>query len=91
MGGSTYVSSLEVDTMLKAIEARMLNRYCGLIQDFESRIMDKLDQNDKRNELRVKSQSTNFEGEVKDFKRPAKERHVLFVQDVKKVREDVNM
>lgn len=29
-------------------------------------------------------------GEVTKFKRMAKERHVLFVQDVKKVREDVN-
>lgn len=77
--------------MLKAFEARVVNKCSGLIHDSESRIMDKVEQNDKNNELRVKSESSNFQGEVQDFKRLAKERHVLFVQDVKKVREDVNM
>ena len=50
-----------------------------------------MDSNDKTNELRVKSQSLNFKEEVRDFKRVAKERHVFFVQDVTKVREDVNL
>ncbi|CAI9281121.1 unnamed protein product [Lactuca saligna] len=43
-----------------------------------------------KNELRIKSQSSTFNGEVQEFRRLAKERHVMFVQDVKKVREDVN-
>ncbi|CAI9290611.1 unnamed protein product [Lactuca saligna] len=49
-----------------------------------------VDQNDQNNELRIKSQSSTFNGEVQDFRRLDKERHVMFVQDVKRVREDVN-
>lgn len=68
----------------------MVTKCPGSIQESEAHIMEKLDQKDKTNELRVKSQSLNFLGEVKDFIRLTKEWHVLFVQDVKKVREDVN-
>ena len=84
MGGSHSVSTLEIDGMLKAFEAKLVNKVSGSIQASEPRIMEKVDQNDQNNELWVKSQSLNFMGEVKDFKRVAKERHVLFVQDVKR-------
>ncbi|CAI9300034.1 unnamed protein product [Lactuca saligna] len=76
--------------MLKAVEARMVSKCSGLIQASESRIMEKVDLNDQSNELRIKSQSSTFNDEVKYFRRIAKEIHVMFVQDVKKVREDVN-
>ena len=45
---------------------------------------------DKNNELRVKAQANSFNGEIQDFRLVAKERHVLFVKDVKTVLEDVN-
>ena len=45
---------------------------------------------DKSNELRIKAQSRSFNGALTDLKAIARERHVLFIQDVKKVREDVN-
>ena len=45
---------------------------------------------DKNNELGVNSKSSTFNEELRDLKRVAKERHVLFVQDVKTVCEDVN-
>ncbi|CAI9287135.1 unnamed protein product [Lactuca saligna] len=91
VGGRNFVSSIEVDVMLKAQEARLLNNFTGLFQDSESRIHEKVDFNDKNNELRVKSQSSTFNEELKDLKHVSKQRHVLFVQDVKKVREDVNL
>lgn len=50
-----------------------------------------LDQLDKNNELRVKSQSYSFNHALKELKAIAKKRHVLFVQHVKKVHEDVNL
>ena len=69
------ISAMEIDVMIKGAEKR---------------IMEKVDQSDKNNELRIQAQGSNFSSEVKDLKAVAKERHVLFVQDVKKVREDVN-
>lgn len=45
---------------------------------------------DKNNELRVNAQSDTFNGELKELKIVAKEQHVLFVQDVKTVREGFN-
>ncbi|CAI9283082.1 unnamed protein product [Lactuca saligna] len=45
---------------------------------------------DMNNELRVKAQSETFNGELKDLKEVSRKRHVLFVQDVKNVLEDVN-
>ena len=61
-----------------------------MIKGAEKRIMEKVDQSDKNNELRVQAQGHNFTSAVQDLKAATKERHVLFVQDVKKVREDVN-
>lgn len=49
-----------------------------------------MDINDKNNELRGKSQSSTFNEELRDLQRVTKEHQVLFVQDVKKVHEDVN-
>ena len=45
---------------------------------------------DKNNELRVKAQAGLFGSEIKELRNVAKEHHVLFVQDVMKVCEDVN-
>ncbi|KAL7610158.1 hypothetical protein Lser_V15G11463 [Lactuca serriola] len=63
----------------------------GLIRDSESRILEKTDQSDSSTENRINSLRTDFLKEVKDLKMITKEHHVLFVQEVKKVREDVNM
>ncbi|CAI9267879.1 unnamed protein product [Lactuca saligna] len=57
----------------------------------ETVLMEKVDYSDQTNELRLKNQRSDFLGEVKDLRSVAKERHVLFVQEVKKVREDVNL
>lgn len=70
------MSGIEVDVMLKGQEHRL------------SEAIELVDQN---NEKRVKAQSTSFNAELKDLKVVARERHVLFVQDLKKVREDINM
>ena len=91
MGGSQSLSSLELDVMLKAFEARMVSKVSGMIQASESKIMEKVDQNDKCNELRLKSQSFNYVAEVQDLRRVGKERHVFFIKDVKQVRDDVNL
>ncbi|CAI9263344.1 unnamed protein product [Lactuca saligna] len=66
--GRNMFSGIEVDVMLKAQEHRLQN---------------KLDQMNKCNKLRVKAQSDSFNGELKELKAVAKERHALFVQDVK--------
>lgn len=70
------VSSLEVDIMLKYQEGRLHDA----IQDV-----------DRNNEKRMKNQLSMFASDLKDLKDVAKERHILFIQDVKKVREDVNI
>ena len=69
------ISDIEVDVMLKAQELRLLN---------------KIDQSDKTNDLRVKAQSETFNGALEELQTVSKKRHVLFVQDVKTVQEDVN-
>ncbi|CAI9302926.1 unnamed protein product [Lactuca saligna] len=74
-GRMSSISAMEVDVMLKGAKKR---------------IMEKIDQSDKNNELRLESQGSNFTSAVQDLKAATKERHILFVQDVKKVREDVN-
>ncbi|KAL7609165.1 hypothetical protein Lser_V15G10960 [Lactuca serriola] len=74
-GKMSSISAMEVDIMIKGAEKR---------------IMGKIDKLDKNNELRLKSQGSNFTSAVQDLKAATKERHILFVQDVKKVREDVN-
>ena len=55
-----------------------------MIKAVEKRIAVKVDDSDKNNELHIQAQA------VKDLTTATKERYVLFVQDVKKVREDVN-
>ncbi|CAI9290319.1 unnamed protein product [Lactuca saligna] len=58
----------------------------------ELRLRTTMDQTEKKyNELCVKAQSASFNHEIKELKAVAKERHIFFVQDVKKVREDVNL
>ncbi|CAH1428483.1 unnamed protein product [Lactuca virosa] len=77
--------------MLKTFEAKVVSKVCGMVRDSEIRLLEKVDHNDQNNELRVNSLTSMFRGEVNEFKHLVKERHVLFVQDVKKVREDVNL
>lgn len=74
-GGKHSVFGIEVDVMLK---------------DQELHLQHKLDVMDKNNELRVMAQSETLNGKLVELKAVAKERHVLFVQDLKTVREDVN-
>ncbi|KAL7607644.1 hypothetical protein Lser_V15G16187 [Lactuca serriola] len=74
-GRMSSISAMEVDIMIKGAEKR---------------ILEKVDQSDKNNELRVQTQGNNFTTTLKDLKAANKERHLLFIQDVKKVREDVN-
>ncbi|CAI9286231.1 unnamed protein product [Lactuca saligna] len=75
-GGKHSISSLEVDMLLKHQE----NRLSEAIQDV-----------DRNNETMVKNQSSTFACDLKELKAVAKERHILFVQDVKKVWEYVNL
>ncbi|CAI9277704.1 unnamed protein product [Lactuca saligna] len=89
--GSAGITIMEVDSIMKEMETRMISKASGLIRDSESRILEKTDQNDSSTENRINSLRSDFLKEVKDLKIVTKERHVLFVQEVKKVREDVNM
>ncbi|CAI9288903.1 unnamed protein product [Lactuca saligna] len=75
-GGENYVSSLEVDILLKRQENRLL---------------DAITDADRQNEKRMKAQSMSFTSNLKYLKAIVKEGHILFIQDVKKVREDVNL
>lgn len=70
------VTGIEVDVILKAQESRLKS------------IMDHMDKN---NELWVIFQFEMFNSEVKDLRTVSKERHLLFVQAIKKVQEDVNL
>ncbi|CAH1427604.1 unnamed protein product [Lactuca virosa] len=72
-------------------EAKIVSKVSGMVRDSESRILEKVDHIDQNNELRINSQNSKFIGDLKDLKTVAKEKHVIFVQDVKKVREDVNL
>ncbi|CAI9297485.1 unnamed protein product [Lactuca saligna] len=90
LGGGNSVTSLEVDGLLKMLEGRISSKVLGMIKDSESRLLEKIDLCDHSNEMRVNAQKSTFEGDLKELKLVAKERHVLFVQDVKKVRENVN-
>ena len=45
---------------------------------------------DRNNEKRVKAPSSTFNSNLLELKAIARERHILLVQDVKKVREYVN-
>lgn len=74
-GSKSFMSGVEVEYLIK---------------EAEKHILEKVDQVDKNTELRIQAQGSTFSGVVKELKAVTKERHVLFVQDVKKVREDVN-
>ncbi|CAI9289389.1 unnamed protein product [Lactuca saligna] len=63
----------------------------GMLKASKIVIMEKVDYSDQTNELRLTSQRYDFLGEVKDLRSVSKERHVLFVQEVKMVKEDVNL
>ncbi|CAI9277319.1 unnamed protein product [Lactuca saligna] len=89
--GSVGVTSLEVDSLMKLMEGRVISKASRLIKDSESRVLEKVDQHHASTENRINSQNADFVREVKDLKMVTKERNVLFVQEVKKVREDVNL
>ncbi|CAI9284543.1 unnamed protein product [Lactuca saligna] len=89
--GSAGITIMEVDSIMKEMESRMISKASGLIRDSESRILEKTDHNDSSTENRINSMRSDFLKEVKDLKTVMKERHVLFVQEFKKVRKDVNM
>ena len=67
---------IEFDVLLKAQEHRLRT------------IMEQLD---TKTEECLKHQSESFNHEVKDLRVVAKERHILFVEAIKKVQEDVNL
>ncbi|CAI9260356.1 unnamed protein product [Lactuca saligna] len=91
LGGGSSISSLEVDSMLKMCESRIIAKVLGMLKASEIVLMEKIDYSDENTELHLKNQRNDFLGEVKDLRSIAKERHVLFVHEVKKVREDVNL
>ncbi|CAI9271738.1 unnamed protein product [Lactuca saligna] len=91
IGGGSSVSILEVDSMLKVFEGRVTTKVFGMIKESEARVLEKVDFNDQTNDNRMSSQRKDFLHEVKDLKAITGERHVLYVQEVKKVREDVNL
>ncbi|CAH1445043.1 unnamed protein product [Lactuca virosa] len=70
------------------LESRIISKVSGMVKASESVILEKVDYTDQNNELRVKNQRSDFMGEVKNLKSITKERNILFVQEVKKVRED---
>ncbi|CAI9262736.1 unnamed protein product [Lactuca saligna] len=57
----------------------------------ENRLLDAITDADRQNEKRMKAQSMSFTSNLKYLKAIVKEGHILFIQDVKKVREDVNL
>ncbi|CAI9289793.1 unnamed protein product [Lactuca saligna] len=57
----------------------------GLMKACEARMVSKM------SELRINSFNSKHVGAVKELTNVQKERHTLFVMDVKKVREDVNL
>ncbi|CAI9269813.1 unnamed protein product [Lactuca saligna] len=67
----------------------MVSRVSGMIRDSESRILEKVDHTDQTAELRINSFNLKYVGAVKELTNVQKERHTLFIMDVKKLREDV--
>ena len=62
-----------------------------MLTAIEHRLQHQLDVNDKNNELWIKAQGDLYNSSLKELRNVTKERHVLFIQDVKKVWEDVNL
>ncbi|CAI9270782.1 unnamed protein product [Lactuca saligna] len=61
-----------------------------MLKSQELQLQHKLDVMSKNNELQVKAQSGTFNSEIKELRMVLKERHGLFIQDVKTIREGVN-
>lgn len=57
----------------------------------EHRLQNELEILDRNNENHIKAQSSALHHELKELKSITWERHILYVQDVNKVREDVNL
>ncbi|CAI9272208.1 unnamed protein product [Lactuca saligna] len=62
-----------------------------LLKRQENHLHDAIQDADRNNEKRVKAQLSAFTSDLKELKAVAKERHILFIQDVTKVREYVNL
>ncbi|CAI9295433.1 unnamed protein product [Lactuca saligna] len=90
-GGGEFSLYFEIDGLMKAFEAQMVSKISGMIKDTESKILEKVDQSDHTTELRINSFNSKYVGAVKEFTNVQKERHTLFVMDVKKVREDAKL
>ncbi|CAI9299239.1 unnamed protein product [Lactuca saligna] len=91
MGGGSSVSTFEIDGLMKACEARMVSKISGMIKDSEINLLEKIDHTDETTKLRTNFFNSKYVGDVKELTNVQKERHTLFVMDVKKVREDVNL
>lgn len=73
MGGGSSLSSLEIDSMLKLCESRIISKVSGMLKASELVLMEKIDFTDQTNELRIKNPRSNFLGEVKDLRNVTKE------------------
>lgn len=70
------MSRIEVDVLLKAQEHRLKT------------VMEQIE---TKHEERLKRQADTFQHEVKELQAVAKEHHIMFVEAVNKVKEDVNL
>ncbi|CAI9278674.1 unnamed protein product [Lactuca saligna] len=73
IGGGHSVTSLEVDGLLKLLEGRITLKVSGMIKDSGSRLLEKVDICDHNNEMRVNSQKSTFEGDLKELRIVTKE------------------
>lgn len=62
-----------------------------MLKTQELSLRNELEQMDRNNENRLKAQPWTFNEALKDLKADARERHVLFVKDVKTVHENVHL
>ncbi|CAI9295424.1 unnamed protein product [Lactuca saligna] len=70
---------------------KILNRKLNSVLQLQADSRDTLNRMDKNNELRVKAQFESFNGALRALMDVEKEIHVLYVQDVKTIRENVNL
>ena len=61
-----------------------------MLKDQELRLKEVMNSIGKNTELHLKSHSDSFTHVVKDMRAIAKERNILFVEAIKKIKEDVN-
>ncbi|CAI9302352.1 unnamed protein product [Lactuca saligna] len=66
LGGGSSISSLEVDSMLKVCESRIITKVSGMLKASETVLMEKVDYSDQTTELCLKNQRSDFLGEVKE-------------------------